>query len=260
MSLRVSLGLSVVEGRFASDNVAEVKFITAAVMSIILLLPIGLVGTASAQDQPKSKTEFVAGLLTVDDLAHVEPVSTKYRRQLLRAELDILIKKHTLTLTEAEQKAVIKAWLALLPTPSADQSVPNPAGMNGQSSRGSSLAPGSSGKRPPSDTGYRSCSSWRISAVAVTYGNGKYDTIHLDPSRLGTLFASTDKLYTDMYLCMHAEQHMTARVKSWRSIKQQLACHKVGWFAGTGPTWDLEGYRGEKSWWFLTAYKHKCNW
>lgn len=157
---------------------------------------------------------------------------------------------------------VFDAWLAVFSPLSADQAVPGPAGSNGRTNRGSNLVSRSSGERPPSDTGYRSCTSRWISAVAVTYGNGNgtYDTIHLDPSWQGTLFATADQLYTDMYLCMHAEQHITARVISWRSIKQQLACHQLGWFAGTGATWDLEGYRGENSWWFFNVLSHRCNW
>ena len=96
-------------------------------------------------------------------------------------------------------------------------------------------------------------------AVAVTYGigYGSYDTIHLDPSWQGTAFASVDQLYTAMYLCKRAEQHITARVKSWVSIKQQIACHKLGWFAGTGATWDLEGYRGEKKWRLYSVWSHR---
>jgi len=219
---------------------------------------------AAAQDTAptQSQAEFVSGLLTADDLAHVEPVSTEYRRQLLRVELDILIELHALTLTEAEQTAVIDAWLALLPPPPAELTTPDPTGSKGQIGTRSNLAPRSSGERPPSDTGYRNCSSRWVTAVAVTYGigYGSYDTIHLDPSWLGSVYASVDQVYTGMYLCMHAEQHITARVRSWQSIKQQIACHQLGWFAGTGATWDLEGYRGENPWWGFTVFSHRCNW
>lgn len=204
-------------------------------------------------------------LLTADDLAYIIPVGTDDRRELLEVELELLTAEHDLTLTKDEQSAVIGAWLALVAhhQPSVDY-VPAQKGSGGAKGLrgGRGARAGSSGERPHTDTGYLGCSSYRISAVGLTYDVNGYDVIHLDPSWLGRYFASAHSVYTDMLICFRRELHMNPQVRGWDSIYDQIACHMLGALAlQGGPTWDLEGYRGTTTLpWSWTAWSHMCNW
>ena len=234
-----------------------------ALAAAVMAASIAIIPTASAQDQSKddSVTQVVS-LLTADDLSYMIPVGTQNRRELLEVELSLLTDEHDLSMTADEQSAVIDAWLALIAhhQPRADYTFV-PAGPGG-ASWSSGISWSSSGERPTTDTGYRSCSSRNIDAVGISFDvlDG-YDTIHLDPSSSGTLFASVHDMYTDMLICLRRELHMNPQVRSWDdSIYDQLACHMAGWFLGAGATWDLEGYRGNIAWWPWGVWSHRCNW
>ena len=119
----------------------------------------------------------------------------------------------------------------------------------------------SSGERPSTSTGYMPCSSSYIDNIGVSYQvNGGYDSIHLEISFWGKWAASSYEIYAAMISCFKRELHMWPHVDNWDSIYQQLDCHKLGHFAGTGPTWDLEGHRPSNTRWIWGVLWHRCNW
>ena len=124
------------------------------------------------------------------------------------------------------------------------------------------IFPGSSGERPPTDTGYQQCSSSNIEAIGISYNQiDGYDTIHFDPSTTGAWTALATNIYSEMISCLTNELNYQLNVSSWVSINQQFDCHILGHPTGqTGPTWDLEGHREPKDNWLTTIGEHWCNW
>lgn len=118
------------------------------------------------------------------------------------------------------------------------------------------------GNRPGG--GYHSCGSIYINEIGYTHnaqGTG-YTSIHVVPTGFlrhfgGPLEHALAWRATTNCIEVYGPR---VRVSSWESIKQQFMCHALSPSGiGTGPTWDLEGYRGPNSNPIVWA-RTRCGW
>lgn len=245
------------------------RHILAAFFAVSIMC--GVFTTAvSAQGQSDeisiSEVSSVYNLLSFQDLEYLLPLETRERRELIELELSLLVEANGLTLSEEQQSVLVGSWLALIqdhrsqPDFRVSDTV-RQRGMGSNPYRGRFPGIYSSDDRPITDTGYMNCSSTLIDSIGVSYQRTDgYDIIHLEPSATGRWLYGSFEMYMDMVACFKTELHMWPQVRSWDSIYQQLACHKLGHFIGGGSTWDLEGHRRDNTFWLFTVAFHQCNW
>ena len=122
---------------------------------------------------------------------------------------------------------------------------------------------------PETQTGYGSCPSAYVAidlvGIDFTTSSG-YSTWHTRPSnsaRYGDAldFVTSAELYgcTPWWFTSVVTVY-TFRYLSWQGLVDQFDCHDAAPLGlGTGPTWDLEGFRhGTRNLW--TWASSKCNW
>lgn len=113
-------------------------------------------------------------------------------------------------------------------------------------------------------SGYHDCGSIYINEIGYTHnaqGTG-YTSIHVVPTGFlrhfsGSLEHALAWRATTNCIEVHGPR---VRVRSWESIRQQFMCHALSPSGvATGPTWDLEEYRGPNNNPIVWA-RTRCGW